>query len=281
MPSTLFERMLENYDTSNSEAYLAATREVMQKFALAGLHRSGFFETAAFYGGTALRLLYDLDRTSEDMDFSLLTPSKDFSLQPCFQALTEEFLLAGREITITEKKKSAETAINSAFLKDTTRLYDLTGNLMPTVRIKIEVDTLPPPLFKTDYRLCMLPYSFMVRCYTLPSSFAGKMSALLYRGWKNRVKGRDWYDFEWYVRNGVAMNLQHFNARAQQIAKAEEDFTEQAFRELLYAKIDSTDFEKVKLDVQPFINDAAKLEIWGSDYFKQVASLMKISASEE
>jgi len=272
--------MLQDYDTGSREALLAATREVMQKFALAGLHRGGFFETAAFYGGTALRLFCDLDRTSEDMDFSLLNPSEDFSLQPFFTALTEEFLLAGREVSIAEKKKSAQTAVNSAFLKDTTKHYDLTGNLLPTVRIKIEVDTLPPPQFKTDYRLNMLPYSFMVRCYTLPSSFAGKMSAVLYRGWGNRVKGRDWYDFEWYVRSGVAMNLQHFNARAKQIANLEEDLTEQGFREQLKSKIDSVDFEKARLDVMPFINDAAKLDIWGPDYFSQVADQMKIALGE-
>lgn len=280
MPVTLFDRMLESYEIDTSEAYLAATREVMQKLALAGLHRGGFFETAAFYGGTALRLLFDLDRTSEDMDFSLIAPGEDFSLQPYFSAITEEFRLAGREVSLSEKKKSSQTAIDSAFLKDTTRHYDLTGNLMPTVKIKIEVDTLPPVGFETAYQLCMLPYSFMVRCYTLPSSFAGKMSTVLYRAWGNRVKGRDWYDFEWYVRNNIAMNLSHFNARARQIALLEEDVSEQGFRELLYKKINATDFNKARIDVIPFINDASKLDIWSPDYFHQVANRMKIIVSE-
>ncbi|MCL2806790.1 MAG: nucleotidyl transferase AbiEii/AbiGii toxin family protein [Coriobacteriia bacterium] len=280
MPLTLFDKMLKSYDTSSDEARLASTREVMQKFALAGLHRGGFFESAAFYGGTALRLLFDLDRASEDMDFSLLAPCEEFSLQPYFAALLEEFALSGREVSIVEKKKTALTAIDSAFLKDTTRHFDLKGNLMPTVRIKIEVDTSPPPEFKTEHQLCMLPYSFMVRSYTLPSSFAGKMSAVLYRGWANRVKGRDWYDFEWYVRKGIAMNLQHFSARARQINKLDADLTEQGFRDLLDCKIASTDFDKARLDVSPFIADASKLEIWNADYYYQVASKMKLIANE-
>ncbi|MDR0350907.1 MAG: nucleotidyl transferase AbiEii/AbiGii toxin family protein [Coriobacteriales bacterium] len=272
----LYDDMLADYDLSTRDAKQAATREVMQRFALAGLHAGGFFGQAAFYGGTALRLLYGLDRTSEDMDFSLLSPQEGFTLEPYFAPLIDEFALAGHEVTISEKKKSHATAIDSAFLKDNTRQYDVIGNLLPTIRIKIEVDTLPPPLFETEYRLSMKPYSFMVRCYTLPSSFAGKMSAVLYRAWLNRVKGRDWYDFEWYVRNGIAMDLRHVSARARQITGRADELDEGGFRKLLADKIASTDFAKARRDVTPFITDVSRLEIWSTEYFHMVAEQMRI-----
>jgi predicted nucleotidyltransferase component of viral defense system len=272
----LFDELVDAYDVNDDASYRNAVREVTQQIALAGLNRSGFFDIAAFYGGTCLKIYYGLDRYSEDLDFSLLAPSDTFSLSSFSGALIEEFEIVGREVTITEKQKTATTAINSAFLKDNTRVFDLQGQRLNGVKIKIEVDTDPPPNFDTEYKLSMQPYSFMTRCYTLSSSFAGKMSALLYRAWRNRIKGRDWYDFEWYVRNGVAMDLAHYNTRVCQFGNADTFVTADEFRNLLREKIQTADIEKIKDDVIPFINDASKLNIWSRDYFLQVADMMNI-----
>jgi len=268
MANNLFDDMVAAYMGGDERMRANAIREAAQAVTLAGLYRGGFFKHAAFYGGTCLRIFYGLDRYSEDLDFSLSTPSNNFSLTGYFDTLTDEFSLVGLDITIGEKEKHTAAGVLSAFLK--------IKDLSPGVKIKIDVDANPPPGFETEYKLFMLPYSFMTRCYTLSSSFAGKMSALLYREWRNRIKGRDWYDFEWYVRTGTAMDLAHFNKRARYFGKTATDFTEATFRELLREKILSTDIDLAKKDVIPFVDDKEKLDIWSRDYFLQVAELMKI-----
>lgn len=106
-----------------------------------------------------------------------------------------------------EKDKKNFGKVESAFLKDNTDVYDVTFQTEKSIKIKIEVDTCPPLNFKTEQKLLLQPHSFMTRCFTLPDLFAGKMHALVYRAWKNRVKGRDWYDFEWYVRHNIPLDL--------------------------------------------------------------------------
>ena len=276
MAVSLFDDMVALYEAKSSYGQKCAIRETMQVIALAGLNRGGFFEHAAFYGGTCLKIYYGLDRFSEDLVFTLLSPDNNFSLETYFSSIADEFSLAGREVIITRKKSSGKTAIESAFLTDNTQVFDLSGKLMPKVRVEFEIDTDPPLGFETEYNLSMKPYSFMARCYSLPSSFAGKMSALLYRGWRDRVKGRDWYDFEWYVRKGVAMDLGHFNERALQFGNTDEPFSADTFKEALREKIRNVDIELVKKDVLNFIDDESKLGIWDKDYFLKVAELMAI-----
>ena len=200
-------QMLEKYDTTTVEGRVNGLREVMQEVALAGLYRGGlyrggFFDRAAFYGGTCLRIFYGLPRFSEDLDFSLLTSDADFSLEPYFKAVRAEFLSLGLDVEISSKKKTVRTGIESAFLKSDTRLFTLAVHGEKTVKIQFEVDTLPPSEFSTEEKLLLEPLSFYVKCFGLPDLFAGKMHALLFRNWKSRVKGRDWYDFEWYVKKG-------------------------------------------------------------------------------
>lgn len=195
----IIEQMLARYPGVDRRE---AMREVMQEVALAGLHRAGFFDKAAFYGGTCLRIFHALPRFSEDLDFSLLTSEEDFSLEPYFRALEEEFAAFGFQVTVNQRKKRAQSAIVSAFLKEGTSIYDVRVASKPMLKIKFEVDTQPPSGFATENKLLLQPYSFHVRCYSVPDLFAGKMHAVLFRRWKNRVKGRDWFDFEWYVRHG-------------------------------------------------------------------------------
>jgi predicted nucleotidyltransferase component of viral defense system len=176
----------------------------MQQIALAGLYRGGFFNKAAFYGGSCLRIFHQLQRFSEDMDFSLLQPDVHFELDNYFEPITAEFKALGREVVINKKEKKKQTNVESAFLKEDTAIYNLQFRTEQTVKIKIEVDVNPPTGFNCEHKLLLLPFSFMTRCYSLPDLYAGKMHALLFRNRKARVKGRDWYDFEWYVRNNIS-----------------------------------------------------------------------------
>ena len=183
----------------------------------------------------------------------------------------------GQKVSITLKKKTKVTPIQSAFLKSDTALFNLSLERGRVINIKLEVDTTPPLDFETEDKLLLLPRSFYVRCFSLPCLFAGKMHALLFRAWKNRVKGRDWYDFEWYVRKGIALDFRHFCRRAYQFASVPENsLTMENFQQLLLDKIRKTRFSSAIDDVRPFIREQDSLQLWSADYFEQVSSLMRI-----
>ena len=266
--------MLSRYEIVTDKDQRNAIYEVMQQITLAGLYRGGFFDKAAFYGGTCLRIFHKMDRFSEDMDFSLLASDESFKLENYFQAIVEEFKTVGRDIVITKKDKLNFWKIESAFLKDDTEVYDVAFQTERSLKIKIEVDTAPPMKFQTEQKLLLHPFSFMTRCFTLPDLYAGKMHALVFRTWKNRVKGRDWYDFEWYVRNGIKLDFTHLQERIREFNGIEMDKEE--FIKLLKERLVSTDIKMVKQDVEPFIKNTDSLEIWSNDYFLQLADMIKL-----
>ena len=272
----VFDKMFSRYSPVTKVEKQNAIHEVMQEITLAGLYKAGFFNKAAFYGGTCLRIFHGLQRFSEDMDFSLLQADENFALENYFEPIISEFKALGKEVIINKKEKTSQKNIESAFLKENTEIYDLQFTTEKQVKIKIEVDTQPPPDFSTEYRLLLLPFSFMTRCYTLPDLYAGKMHALLFRAWKNRVKGRDWYDFEWYVRNGTALNFNHFIQRCYQIGSLKEgELTKDVFKLMLKDKILKTNMEMVKNDVRPFIKNPSEMDIWSNDYFMQLADMIR------
>lgn len=282
----MIKEWIEEYRAADEVEILSALREIMQEVTLAGLSRSDFFRKAAFYGGTALRIFHGLDRYSEDMDFSLLTKDPHFSLEPYFPAIQNEFNGLGLQVSLRQKVKRRPSSIESAFLKTETLWRELILEDMvrqtgirsnKNVKIKIGVDRIPPLNFNTEERLLLRPFSFYVKCFDLPSLFAGKMHALLFRKWKNRVKGRDWYDMEWYIRKGVPLNLLHFLQRAKDTEDWPNDtITKEEFMVLLQDKIQSTPLDRVIEDVRPFVRDLASLEIWSRRYFLDLVKRIKI-----
>jgi predicted nucleotidyltransferase component of viral defense system len=270
----IFERMLTEHHSNFDEHHRNALYEVTQQIALSGLYRGGFFDKAAFYGGTCLRIIHGLNRYSEDMDFSLLNKDESFSIEDYFPAIITEFKALGRDITITKKDKRNFGKVESAFLKDTTEVYDLSFQTEKSLKIKIEVDTMPPLKFETEQKLLLQPFAFMVRCFTLPDLFAGKMHALVFRNWKNRIKGRDWYDFDWYIRNGVELDFSHLHERIREFNGA--DMSYEQFIILLKEKLSTANIDLVKADVGTFILDHRELEIWSNDYFLMLADKIKV-----
>lgn len=282
----MIKEWLETYKPSSQEEAKDALREIMQEIALAGLYRAGFFEKAAFYGGTALRIFYGLDRFSEDLDFSLLAVEPEFSLNKYQDAIIQEFEALGMHVSIREKQKTNQTNIDSAFLKSETIWKELVlEGIIPqngmeqvaNVKIKIEVDREPPLGFETEDKLLLKPFSFYVKCLTLPNLFAGKMHALLFRKWGENVKGRDWYDMEWYIRKGIPLNLDHFLIRAKDSGDWKKDtITEVEFRELLTKKIDTVKMNYVINDIKRFIRNADALAIWSPNYFHDLVNSLKV-----
>ena len=269
----IFNQMLSAYDLATEQQRRNATFEVNQQIILAGLYNGGFFNEAAFYGGTCLRIFHGLQRFSEGMDFSLLTPNESFDFTQYFQPIIDQFAIVGREVEIKKKDKKSFGKVESAFLKDNTDVYDVTFQTEKSIKIKIEVDTQPPLKFNTEQKLLLLPESFMTRCFTLPDLFAGKMHALVYRSWKNRVKGRDWYDFEWYVRHNVPLDVTHLQERVRQFNH--EEVGKEAFLDKLKERLTTSDINQVKTDVMPFLRNPKELDIWSNDYFLQLAQMIK------
>ena len=279
MEYSVFDKMFARYSSITKEEKQNATHEVMQEIVLAGLYKAGFFDRAAFYGGTCLRIFHGLQRFSEDMDFSLLQPDENFALEKYFDPIIAEFKALGKEVVINKKAKTKQTNVESAFLKENTEIYDLQFTTEKRIKIKIEVDTQPPPDFATEYQLLLLPFSIMTRCYSLPDLYAGKMHAFLFRNWQNRVKGRDWYDFEWYVRNNVTLDFNHLQKRTEQInAINEKNFTPEIFKTMLKERIEKTNIETVKNDVRPFLKNLQEIEIWSKEYFLQLADRIQIKS---
>lgn len=281
----MIKEWIAEYNPQNEEQTLDALREIMQEIALAGLSRTDFFEKAAFYGGTALRIFYKLDRFSEDLDFSLLKEDSNFSLEAYFPAIVSEFEAIGITVSIKEKVKTAQTSVDSAFLKSETIWKELVleGIVKQAgiksnrgIKIKIEIDCKPPLGFKTEEKLLLRPFSFYVKCFTQPSLFAGKMHALLFRKWKNRVKGRDWYDLEWYIKNGIQLDVNHFLLRAKDTGDwKEESITKEQIIELLKEKINVVSFDSLKKDIVRFIKDDKALQIWSPAYFSALIEKLK------
>jgi predicted nucleotidyltransferase component of viral defense system len=281
-------QILAAYEIRSLQDSLWALREVMQEIALLGLWRGKFFEKAAFYGGTALRVLYGLDRYSEDLDFSLLKKGEGFDLADYSESLKRELASFGFAVEIEDRLKQAQTAVQSAFLKADTRTQMITVEFeqgliqqVPrnqVLKIKLEVDTAPPPGFSTEVRYLLRPVPFAVRTFSLPDLFAGKMHAVLCREWKSRVKGRDWYDLVWFAAYHPELHLAHLEQRMRQTGHWERpaSFTEAELRGLLAGRIDHVDIGQIRGEVERFLKDLRPLALWSKEFFREVASRIRI-----
>jgi len=284
-------KMLEKYDLSTADKTYEALREILQEIVLLGLSRAGFFDHALFYGGTALRILYGLDRFSEDLDFSLIAPDENFDLSVYEDTVIEALHSFGFEVSI--QLKNSNSTIKSAFLKGNTSQHLLNieapadivkvfgqGRL---VKIKFEVDTQPPLDFESEKKTLLVPSPFIIHTMTLPSLFAGKMHAILCKNWSTRPKGRDWYDLVWYISNGYALDIKHLNARLQQNCAWQEDqgvmihkdVDESYIMVLLKKRIDDLDIAAAKRDVEVFISDKRVLDIWSRDFFMEIVQQIR------
>ena len=274
--------MLERYSCSTRDDYINALREILQEVALLGMWRSKFFEHAAFYGGSALRILHALDRFSEDMDFSLLKPDPSFSMKSRGEALKREIRSFGFDMNFHPLRRTERSTIESAFLKGNTLtnlleikapeelLRDMHANTL--LKIKLEVDIDPPGGFKTETQYVLQPIPFAVRSYSLPDLFAGKIHAVLCRKWRNRVKGRDWYDMVWYIGQHPEIRLSHLEARMRQTGHYTEEgkLTLEILRELLLNAVEGLDVEQAREEVTPFVRDPRGLEIWSKEFFSRI-----------
>ncbi len=276
----IIEQMLKKYNIGSTASYENALKEIIQEIALLGLWRAKFFEHAAFYGGTALRIFYGMDRFSEDLDFSLLKPNLNFDLTVYHKAVYDELTSLGFNVEIKAKEKQAKSAIQSAFIKADTQVNNLEVYLdfKKKLKIKFEVDTNPPGKFETEMKYLLNPTEFYVKIYSPPDLFAGKIHAVLFRKWGERLKGRDWYDFIWFVKNNIPVHLEHLQERMKQTdhLEAKAGLGLDSLQALLKERIEAFDIDLAKKDIEPFISDSTRLNIWSKDFFLDAASKIRV-----
>ncbi len=285
----IFKQMLERYPIDTLKDKKNAFKEVVQEIVLCGLSKDGFFNEVGFYGGTALRIFYNLDRFSEDLDFSLISRNVYFDLTKYFDSVSKELKFHNLDFSIIEKKKTKESTIKSAFLKGNTkelilRFYN-DGNLISSfnkeeiIKIKFEVDISPTSGANYEYKYGLLPEPYKVRLFDLPSLFAGKIHAILCRGWKNRIKGRDLYDFVFYLSKGVNVNLIYLKNKLVDSGFIDGNFdlNEKSLKELLIKKFKTINFEEAKKDVRGFISNESKLDLWSNQFFISITDRININ----
>jgi len=280
------EQMVAKYNPKSAADYENALKEVLQEIILLGLDRSDFFEKAAFYGGTALRIMYGLDRYSEDLDFTLLKPDPDFKLDKYFPSLERELQAFGFEFSLARVDKPEERTIESAFLKANTQMLLLNiknakgfaaqTQISQVLKIKFEVDVDPATSFETEIKTLLLPSPYTVKTLTLPSLFAGKMHAALLRKWKTRVKGRDFYDVQWYMARNTPIKKSYLEEKMKASGALNEPLTENLLIELFEKRVDTIDWQQAQRDVLSFLKDKNQVKLWSANFFKTVIKNVKL-----
>ncbi|MBC8412886.1 MAG: nucleotidyl transferase AbiEii/AbiGii toxin family protein [Nitrospira sp.] len=277
------EEMLKTYSCKTVDDYKNALKEILQEIALLGLFRANFFDKAAFYGGSALRIFYGLDRFSEDLDFSLLKPSDRFDIAPYCEFIREELAAFGFDATVTKKMKSAQSTIESAFIKAETLIHILQiESISPPIsgvaenellKIKLEIDTNPPAGAEYEIKYLLRPVPCHVRLFSDSSLFAGKIHALLCRNWGGGlIKGRDLYDYVWYISRSTPLSILHLSERMKQTGhlKKNENLNYEDLKKMLEKKFTSIDYAQAKQDIMPFIKDPQILNLWSADFFSTI-----------
>jgi predicted nucleotidyltransferase component of viral defense system len=273
---TVVQDFIDLRNPKSLQEYDRVLRELIQHLVLLGLWRAGFFEHAAFYGGTALRILHELPRFSEDIDFSLLEREQAFSFASYLSGIQTELSGFGFEVNIVSSCK-ANTRFHLLQVKPGS---SLASTVPPNqlLKVKLEVDTTPPGEFETEVLPILEPIPFYVRTLSLPDLFAGKMHCILFRRWKSRVKGRDWYDLVWFLRKKVPLHLAHLEERMRQSGDWQDD--RDILREDLLRfyddRVEQVDFSKAAADVLPFLHDPREIDIWSRAFFSALKEKIQV-----
>ena len=286
--NSVIQTMIAKYNPQNDEERESAIKEIIQEIALAGLSRAGFFNKAAFYGGTCLRIFHGLNRFSEDLDFALLEKDPNFKLDNYFPSLKKEFVSYGLDMSVELKKKDEHAEVQSAFLKRNTLMLML--SFFPKsedakravsnqkIKIKFEIDLDNPSGGVTEFKYKMLPAPYEVQIFDEPTLFASKIHAILCREYKHHVKGRDYYDYLFYIGKGSKFNIKYLENKLKNSGGKigdSETLTLEKVKELLKEKFETTNYESAKEDVTNFVNDKDGLKLWKKELFISTIDSLK------
>ena len=285
--NNILQKMLEKYEINNEQDEINAMKEIIQEIVLSGLSRGHFFDEAAFYGGTALRIFYGLDRFSEDLDFALIKPNTNFDLSKYFVFIENEVKSYGLNLVVNKKEKEKDSNITSAFLKGDTmehvmlfftdNNHQTNNKLLKDIKIKFEVDINPPAGANYELKYQLLPSPYQIRLYDLPSLFAGKIHAILCRKWNLRTKGRDLYDYVFFLSLNIKVNIDLVKNKLieSKYIKESDSFNIDILRKLLKEKFKEINYDNAREDVIPFIKNISSLDLWSSDFFINITDKLE------
>ena len=287
--NSVFEIMLNKYQPKDNSERENAIKEIVQEIVLSGLSRGGFFDKAVFYGGTCLRIFHGLNRFSEDLDFALLNKDEDFKIEDYFPAIKKELISYGLDMDVVKKEKSkGDNDIQSAFVKGNTQILLMSffpnnngvDNVIKdqTIKIKFEIDTDNPKggVVETKYRLLPAPYE--IKVFDEPTLFACKIHAILCREYKNRIKGRDYYDYLFYCAKGTKINLEYLENKLKNSNKISNDtkLDLPLLKKMLQERFASVDYNLARKDVSSFITDQESLSLWSKELFLSTLDYLKL-----
>ncbi len=274
MSIKLIEERLKEYSPASQRDELNVLKEIVQEIGLCALARADFFKIAAFQGGSCLRIIHKLNRFSEDLDFIMLKPDKTFVWEPFLKALQFEFTLYDLAFEVIDRSK-ADNAVKLAFLKDNSFgkvllfKHPRSSSDKQSIQIKLEIDTNPPLGSSFENNFLDFPYPFSIITQDLSSLFASKCHALLCRPY---IKGRDWYDFIWYVSKKITPNYIHLQYALEQIGPWQNqkiNVTSQWLVQALKDKITTINWQDAKKDAENFLraHEREALKVWGDEFF--------------
>lgn len=280
--NTVLQQMIQAYPKTDLEKPENVIKEVIQEIILCGLAQSDFFKKVAFNGGTCLRIFYGLQRFSEDLDFSLLKRDETFDLKKYFSVLQREAESLGLHIDFQQEEKHQITTVQTAIAKGNTRTQILTfyadeklagkfaaNNL---IKVKFEVDTDILDFAKTEVKTRILPRFNEVRTFDITTLFAGKLHAVISRNWRNRVKGRDLYDYVFYLQNKAKVNMDYLREKLlhSDTISAHDNFNFAMLMDMLNDRFATLDYTTAKEDVRRFIKDDRDLSYWSPSFFQTI-----------
>ncbi|MCD8200892.1 MAG: nucleotidyl transferase AbiEii/AbiGii toxin family protein [Clostridia bacterium] len=278
--------MLSNFPAKTKKDRINSLRQVIQEIILYGLSKADFFDIAAFYGGTALRIFHGLDRFSEDLDFSLLNKDMSFSFNSYWEAI--HAVLKAYGINFSEEKDEG-VKDNTYTVYAKANLRELLHTFFPDnlkegtaanekLTIKINVNVNPPHGGMYEYKTRVRPAMYSVRLFDMPSLFASKISAILTRNFKNNEKGRDFYDYLFYIGRNTDINMDFLKnsvsapekTKYNEAVRNSPDFTWGFLLKLLEERFSEIKFEIAKNDMSGFIDDISVLDSWNEENFKSI-----------
>lgn len=277
--NSVLDSMMSKYPVATSDAEAKnAVKQALQEITLCGLGRSDFYQNAAFNGGSALRIFHGLQRFSEDLDFSIDNEKIDtFVLDKYVGCINNELASLGIPATFEVDSKSG--FIQRGYIKGNCREIlncfgteeVFTGRVPANevLKIKLEADAAALSAASYETKYLLQPYPTPVRLYDKCTLFAGKVSAVLSRSWKSRVKGRDLYDYLFYITNKYPMNLAHLESRLKNngYLKSYQSLDKDILKQLLCERFTTIDYASAKSDVSPFIRDRKVVDFWSADLF--------------
>ncbi len=270
--SRILEERLKGYNAETAEGEFDALREILQEVILSGLSDTDFFNLAVFQGGTCLRLIHGLRRFSEDLDFVLLAAQPRFDWSAYEKKINARCNLYGFEPEFLNKENQVNSVkkmlVKQGSLSD---LVSFTHTQDPRrkIRIRLDIDVNPPSGLSSETSFLDFPLPYRLHIPTINCLFAGKCHALLCRQY---TKGRDLFDFQWFVSKHVEPDLEYLKSTLIQSGPWEGNdinVTPSWLKLALIERISSLDWNAAKDDIFRFLpeREVETVLLWSRDFF--------------